>query len=66
VAAKLGRTVPTVDLRCDFLRPGKPGDLSVGARIVKLGRTLATVDVAIRNLSGELLASGRATYLTQA
>lgn len=66
VTAKLGRTVPTVDLRCDFHRPGKPGDLLVTASVLKLGRTLATVDVAIRDLEGQHLASGRAVYLTQA
>jgi uncharacterized protein (TIGR00369 family) len=65
VAAKLGRTVPTVDLRCDFHRPGKPGDLQVAASVLKLGRTLATVDVAIRDADGQRLASGRAVYLTQ-
>jgi uncharacterized protein (TIGR00369 family) len=65
VTAQLGRTVPTVDLRCDFHRPGKPGDLLVTATVLKLGRTLATVDVAIRDLEGQHLASGRAVYLTQ-
>ncbi|WP_411887041.1 PaaI family thioesterase [Hydrocarboniphaga effusa] len=65
VAAKLGRTVPTVDLRCDFHRPGKPGDLLVAAHVVKLGRTLANVDVMIRDERGQHLASGRAVYLTQ-
>ena len=65
VAARLGRTVPTVDLRCDFHRPGKPGDLLVSARVIKLGRTLANVDVLIRDEQGQHLASGRAVYLTQ-
>lgn len=66
VTAKLGRTVPTVDLRCDFHRPGKPGDLLVSATVVKLGRTLANVDVTIRDEQGQHVASGRAVYLTQA
>lgn len=65
VAAQIGRTVPVVDLRCDFHRPGKPGDLYVSASVIKLGRTLATVDVAIRDGAGQHLASGRAVYLTQ-
>lgn len=65
VTARIGRTVPTVDLRCDFHRPGKPGDLFVSARVLRLGRTLATVDVAIRDLEGQSLASGRAVYLMQ-
>ncbi|MGH8446918.1 MAG: PaaI family thioesterase [Solimonas sp.] len=65
IAARLGRTVPTVDLRCDFHRPAKPGDLLVKARVLKLGGTLATADVAIHAADGTLLASGRATYLTR-
>lgn len=65
VAAQIGRTVPIVDLRCDFHRPGKPGDLRVLARVIKLGRMLANVDVTIHDLDGQHLASGRAIYLSQ-
>lgn len=63
ITSRLGRTVPTVDLRCDFHRPAKPGDLHVSARIVKLGRTLANAEVDIRDGESRLLASGKAVYL---
>lgn len=66
LTAQLGRTVPTVDLRCDFHRPAKPGDLFVQARVLKCGATLGSVDVSIRDGEGKLLASGRSVYLTQA
>lgn len=66
LTARLGRTVPTVDLRCDFHRPAKPGDLFVTARVLKCGATLGNVDVSIRDAGNKLLASGRAVYLTQA
>lgn len=66
LTAQLGRTVPTVDLRCDFHRPAEPGDLFVHARVLKCGATLGSVDVGIRDGGGKLLASGRSVYLTQA
>lgn len=65
LTAQLGRTVPTVDLRCDFHRPAKPGDWLVTARVLKCGNTLGNVDVSIRDAEGKLLASGRSVYLTQ-
>jgi len=65
LTAALGRTVPIVDLRCDFHRPAPPGDLKVHARILKLGRTLGSSEVSIQDVAGKLLASGRAVYLTQ-
>lgn len=64
LAARLGHTVPTVDLRCDFLRPGKPGPWRVVAGIVALGRNLGTADVRIFDRDDRLLASGRALYAT--
>lgn len=64
LAARLGRTVPTVDLRCDFLRPGTAGALCVVATIVSLQRAVASVDVRIFDHRQHLLACGRALYAT--
>jgi uncharacterized protein (TIGR00369 family) len=66
IATRLGYTVPTVDLRCDFLRPAQPGDLRVVATILKLGKTLGTADVSIFDLNDQLLAAGRGVYATGA
>jgi uncharacterized protein (TIGR00369 family) len=62
VAAKAGRGAPTVDMRVDFLRPAKPGDLKVRARVVKLGRSLATAEAVVFDATGAEVASGRAVF----
>jgi uncharacterized protein (TIGR00369 family) len=64
VAAKLGRGVPTVDLRVDFHRAAMPGPLLARATVIKLGGTLATAEARVFDEGGALLASGRGVYLT--
>jgi uncharacterized protein (TIGR00369 family) len=64
IAAKLGHGVPTIDLRTDYHATAMPGPLVARARLVKLGRTLATADVQVFGETGELLASGRGVYFT--
>ncbi len=66
IAARVGRAIPTVDLRVDFHRTATPGDLKVEARIVQLGSTLATAEARIHDLNGRLIASGKGVYLTAA
>jgi uncharacterized protein (TIGR00369 family) len=64
LAGKLGRAKPTIDMRVDYHRPAMPGDLIVKGKVVKLGKQFSTCDAAIYDLKGQLLASGRGTYLT--
>jgi uncharacterized protein (TIGR00369 family) len=64
IAAKLGRGVPTVDLRIDYHKAAMPGPLVARASVVKLGGTLATAEARLYDESGALLASGRGVYLT--
>jgi uncharacterized protein (TIGR00369 family) len=64
IAAKLGRGVPTVDMRVDFHKAAMPGPLVAKARIIKLGGTLATAEAQVYDESGALIASGRGAYLT--
>jgi uncharacterized protein (TIGR00369 family) len=61
---KLGRPVPTIDLRVDFHSPALPGDLSCRGKIVKVGRQFSSSESFIFDASGKLLASGRGTYFT--
>jgi uncharacterized protein (TIGR00369 family) len=42
VAARIGRGVPTVDMRVDYHRAAMPGALVARASVIKLGGTLAT------------------------
>ena len=54
--------VPTIDMRVDYLRPARRGDLPRSARTVRVGRTVSVADVEIRDSSGTLVAVGRACY----
>ena len=61
---KLGRPVPTIDLRVDFHSPALPGDLSCRGKIVKAGSQFSSSESFVLDTSGKLLASGRGTYFS--
>jgi uncharacterized protein (TIGR00369 family) len=52
IASRLGRGVPTIDLRVDYLRPARRGNLRALARAVKVGRTVGVADVELRDANG--------------
>ena len=60
----LGHMVPTIDMRVDYHRLARQGDLTVKGRVIKLGRQVSLCEAEIRDAAGELIASGRATYVT--
>jgi uncharacterized protein (TIGR00369 family) len=60
----IGHMVPTIDMRVDYHRLAKPGDLTAKGRVIKLGRQFSLCEAEIRDAGGELIASGRATYVT--
>ena len=64
IAAKLGRPVPTIDLRVDFHKAAMPGDLTAKARVVRMGSQYSTAEASIYDQEGSLVASGRGTYYT--
>lgn len=64
IAAKLGRPVPTIDLRVDYHKAAIPGDVVAKARVVRMGGQYSTAEAYLYNQDGELLASGRGTYFT--
>jgi uncharacterized protein (TIGR00369 family) len=64
VASKLGRGVPTIDLRVDYLRPARRGDLRALAQAIKVGRTVGVANVELRDTSGAVVAIGRCAYST--
>ena len=66
IAARLGRPVPTIDLRVDFHKAAMPGDLTAKARVVRLGSQYSTAEASLYDKNGELVASGRGTYFTAA
>jgi uncharacterized protein (TIGR00369 family) len=66
LATRLGRAVPTIDMRVDYHRMARPGDLIVRGSVVKAGRQISVSEARVLDLDGMLIASGRGTYLTAA
>jgi uncharacterized protein (TIGR00369 family) len=62
----LGRPLPTVNFRVDYLRPAIDTALIVTATVRRSGRLVGIVDIDVANEAGTLLAIGRATYATAA
>ena len=62
--SSLGRPLPTVNFRVDYLRPAIDTALIVTATVRRNGRLVGVVDVDVANEAGQLLAIGRATYAT--
>jgi uncharacterized protein (TIGR00369 family) len=61
---KLGRGVPTIDLRVDYHAAAMPGDLTVRGKVIRMGRQFSTAEAQVLDAAGKLLASGRGTYFT--
>lgn len=55
--------IGTIDLRVDYLRPGRGKWFDATARIVRLGRRIAVTHMELRNDSDELIATGSAAYV---
>lgn len=61
---RLGRPVPTIDMRIDYHRMAKRGDLIAKGHVVKLGTQFSVCEATIHDEAGVLIASGRGVYLT--
>jgi uncharacterized protein (TIGR00369 family) len=64
VALKVGRMVPTIDLRIDFLHAAPGVDLYATGRVLRSGRTTAVADVDVRAGSDRIVATGRGVFST--
>lgn len=53
----------TIDLRVDYLRPGIGVRFHAGARVVRLGGRIASVQMELKNEEGLLIATGTAAYV---
>jgi uncharacterized protein (TIGR00369 family) len=58
----VGRPLPTVNFRVDYLRPAINTALTATARVRRAGRSVGVVDVDVTDSRGALVAVGRATY----
>ncbi len=61
---KVGRPVPTIDLRVDYHSAAMPGDLICRGKIVKIGGQFSCSEASVLDLNGKLVASGRGTYFS--
>lgn len=62
----VGRGLPTINFRVDYLRPAVNTALIVKAKVRRNGRSVGVADVDVFDERGALLAIGRATYATLA
>ena len=53
----------TIDLRVDYLRPGRGKFFVATARIVRQGSRIAVTHMELHNDTGELIATGGAAYV---
>ena len=60
----LGRPLPTINFRVDYLRPAVNTALTAIARVRRAGKTVGVVDVDVIDDAGNLVAVGRASYAT--
>lgn len=55
--------IGTVDLRVDYLRPGRGKHFIASCRVVRLGKRIAVTHMELVNDEGELIATGGAAYV---
>jgi uncharacterized protein (TIGR00369 family) len=65
VGMAVGGGVPTINLRIDYLKPAIGAALTATARVRRIGRTVALVDVDVHDEQQSLVAVGRGTYSPQ-
>jgi uncharacterized protein (TIGR00369 family) len=64
VAVSIGRMAPTIDLRIDYMRPAEGDAVIAHAKLLKAGRSVARVDIDIRDTQDRSVALGRGTFST--
>ena len=65
VGMMVGRGLPTVNFRVDYLRPAVDTALIAVSRVRRAGKSVGVADVDVFDEKGALLAIGRGTYSTQ-
>jgi len=55
--------IGTIDLRVDYLRPGRGKHFIATGRVVRLGNRIAVTHMELENDEGELIATGGAAYV---
>jgi uncharacterized protein (TIGR00369 family) len=65
VGMMVGRGLPTVNFRVDYLKPAVDTALVAVSRVRRVGKSVGVADVDVFDEKGALLAIGRGTYSTQ-
>ena len=55
--------IGTIDLRVDYLRPGRGRRFVATGRVVRMGSRIAVAHMELHNDEGELIATGSAAYV---
>ena len=55
--------IGTIDLRVDYLRPGRGKHFIATGRVVRLGNRIAVAHMELENDTAELIATGSAAYV---
>jgi uncharacterized protein (TIGR00369 family) len=63
--AEKGGGGPTIDMRIDYHRSMANGTLYTLAKVLRVGGTICTVEVVVRDAEERLIASGRCVFLSQ-
>ena len=64
VGMMVGRGLPTVNFRVDYLKPAVDTALVAVSRVRRVGKSVGVADVDVFDEKGALLAIGRGTYST--
>jgi len=64
IGMMLGRGLPTVNFRVDYLKPAVDTALIAVSRVRRAGKSVGVADVDVFDEKGALLAIGRGTYST--
>lgn len=62
VSHRFGR-VGTIDLRVDYLRPGKGREFVATGQVIRLGGRIASLQMTLKNEAGEMIATGSGSYV---
>jgi uncharacterized protein (TIGR00369 family) len=63
-ALKAGKVTPTIDLRIDYLKSPVRCDLVATATVHRLGKSIATASIELKDDAGTLYAVGRGNWFT--
>ena len=63
IALSGGRPDGTVEMKVNYLRPGREGKFSCRARLLKAGKTLVFGEAVVRDEHRRVVATGYATYI---